>query len=134
MELTKPDFLPESSIPWMPPLRTEFLSPLPVQCPLHVFLCPSLVLSSVPRLCSVGQQVLQLPGCYTWAEGLWVPTPSWDGSEPEARLPCQVCLGLKLVFHKICKNFIVIPLSDLFKYVLWVKKSLGAAGCGEDRD
>lgn len=42
-------------------------------------------------------------------------------------------LGSKtVVFHKICKNFIVIPLSDLFKYVLWVKKSLGAAGCGED--
>lgn len=38
------------------------------------------------------------------------------------------------VFHKICKNFTFIPLPDLFKYVLWVKKSLEVAGCGEDRD
>lgn len=135
MELTKPDFLPGSSIPWMPLLSVQS-SCLLSTCSFVL----SSVLTSVPLLTSVLSLLCRAAG----AAAGWVWHLCWRTVGPHSLLEWLRARGTPAlsgplesktrVFHKICKNFTFIPLPDLFKYVLWVKKSLEAAGCGEDRD
>lgn len=81
----------------------------------------------------MGQHVLWLAWCSMCWRTVWVsrhllPLGMAQNKRHACRvLSSQVYLGVELaVFHKICKNFTFIPLSTLFEYVLWVKKTLGA--------